>query len=256
MKVILLAATMVVLPAAVAGGAGGSPTAFTLTFDGKHVADTNLPAGIRHEGRFTASAPACAAGTAADVEDVVVEPLTVLRQFTCDDGSGTFTVLIPGAASEHGGSGTWRIVGGTGRYESLRGTGRYTAVITGGSSTDFLSITYRTGWTGIADFDVTPPAVTTTAKAAKLVKPKATYTLKVALAMPQEAGSRISWTAAVTAGRFDLLERFGATAIGRASFTARIKPPAAARRIRVRVVATDPVGNASTTVTSVALPRR
>jgi hypothetical protein len=249
-------ATVAALCAAVAGGAGASPTAFTLTFDGAHVPDTSLPGGIRHEGRFTASAPACAAGTAADIEDVVVEPLTVLRQFTCDDGTGTFVVLIPGARSEHGGSGTWQIVRGTGRYETLRGTGRYDSVITAGSQTDFLSIKYRATWTGTADFDVTPPAVKVAAKATKLVKPKGTYTLKVSLAMPQEVGSRITYTASVTAGRFDLLARLGATSTGRVAFSGRIKPPSGARRIRIRVVATDPVGNAGTTAAAVALPLR
>jgi hypothetical protein len=242
--------------AAFAGGAGASTTAFTLTFDGKHVEDTSLPGGIRHEGRFTASAPACPAGTAADVEDVVVEPLTVLRQFTCDDGTGTFTVLIPGARSEHGGSGTWQIVRGTGRYETLRGMGRYTSVILSGAQEDFLSIVYRATWTGVADFDVTPPAVKPAAKATRLVTPKGAYTLKVSLAMPQDAGSRISYTAAVTAGRFDLLVRFGATSTGRAGFTARIKPPSTARRVRLHVVANDPVGNTGATDMSVALPRR
>src|SRR6476646_1171512 len=107
------ALAMLATVAVIAGTARATPTAFTLTLDGRHAEDPTLPAGIRHEGRFTASAPACPAGTAQDISDVVVDPLTVLRSFTCDDGSGSFTVLLPQVASEHAGSGTWKIVSGT-----------------------------------------------------------------------------------------------------------------------------------------------
>jgi hypothetical protein len=242
--------------AAVTSGATASPGAFSLTFTGAHVPDTSLPAGLRHEGRFTASGPACASGNAADVEDVVVEPLTVLRQFSCDDGSGTFTVLLPVARNEHGGSGTWQIVRGTGRYVDLRGAGKYTSVILTGSPDDFASITYRATWTGAADFDATAPVVEVAATAKRLRKPHTRYALRVSLAMPQEErGTKIAFSVTVTARQANLFSRSGTTTTGHAAFAARIRPPSGARRIRVTVVAKDPVGNASTTARSFPLPR-
>jgi hypothetical protein len=138
---------------------------FSLTFNGEHVSDPNLPAGIRHQGRFTASPPACSSGTASDVRDVQLEPLSVLREYRCDDGSGTFTALLPTAAGEHGRTGGWKIVGGTGSFALLRGIGTYTGTILSGDPNDFLSVKYRTDWRGTAGFDGVPPTVALQASA-------------------------------------------------------------------------------------------
>lgn len=157
--------------------------------------------------------------------------------------------------SEHGGGGTWQIVEGTGRYENLRGGGSYKSVILSGSPDDFASITYRSTWTGVVAFDATAPVVNVTAKATTLRKPR-TYTLRVNLELLKEdPGTRISYVVEVTAGRSNLAIKLGATSTGRATVTARIKPPAAARSIRLSVLATDPVGNASTTKLSFPLPK-
>jgi len=56
--------------AAAARGAEAAPTQFTLTLDGSHVPDSGFPAGLRHEGPFTASAPFCSKGRAVDTKDV------------------------------------------------------------------------------------------------------------------------------------------------------------------------------------------
>lgn len=237
-------------------GAGAAPTPFTLTFDGSHVFDANLPAGVRHEGLFTASRPFCPAGTARDVQDVVVEPPTVLREFDCDDGSGSMTVFMPSIRAEHGGSGSWRIVSGTGQYATLRGVGTYVSTLVSGDPQDFLSIKYHSTWTGVVDFDVDPPVVVLSARATKLRRPAGSYTLRVSFSVANEApGARLSYSVAVTAGIADLGARSGETTSRSVTMTFRIKPRRTTRRIRLSVDVTDPVGNAGTARRTVTLPR-
>ena len=101
-------ATMLV---GLAGGAGATLTEFSLTFTGKHVDDASFPARLRHEGRFTASAPFCAAGSAVDTRDVQDGPLWVERTHTCDDGSGSIIVSMPNVTGEHGGNGSGKSSG-------------------------------------------------------------------------------------------------------------------------------------------------
>ena len=235
-------------------GAGATPTRFSLVFDGVHTADRSFPAGLRHEGRFTASAPFCSAGTAVDVRDVVLEPLTVLRRHTCDDGSGTFTALLPGAIAEHGGTGTWKIVEGSGRYATLRGVGTYTGERLSGDPNDFLSIKYRTTWQGVVDFDAVAPSLALTARAKKLVRPARTYSLRLDLSLTDNvAGAAISYSVALhAAGRF-VGSRAGTTSSGHATVGLRIRPPRRARRVQVVVTATDAVGNAGTLTRSLRL---
>ena len=135
------------------------PTPFLLTFEGAHFVDSTLTGGLRHDGRFTASAPFCSAGRAYDVRHVVVEPLTVLRLHTCDDGSGSFTAFMPVVRGEHGGPGVWQFVEGTGGYAALRGVGTYAGTLTSGNPGAFETISYRTEWRGVVGFDVDPPAI-------------------------------------------------------------------------------------------------
>jgi hypothetical protein len=238
-------------------GAGGAPSTLHLTFNGAHADDPSLPAGIRHEGPFTSSPPLCSSGTARDVKDVSVEPLTVLREFTCDDGSGTFTAFLPGIASEHGGSGTWRIVNGTNRYVTLRGQGRYESVLTGGNPQDFLAVKYRATWTGVIDFDTAAPVIRISVKTLKLAKPPGTYTLRATIGLGGEAsGARVSYILEVTGGQRDLLTRLGTSTTAGFAVRARIKPTAATRRIRIRVTASDAVGNERTSTALVRLAGR
>jgi hypothetical protein len=61
-----------------------------------------------------------------DLEDVEVEPLSVMRKHTCTDGSGTFTAFLPTIRNEHSGNAEWKLLEGTRRYETLRGTGTHT----------------------------------------------------------------------------------------------------------------------------------
>jgi hypothetical protein len=236
--------------------AAAAPTSFTLTFEGSHVVDASLPAGVRHEGRFTASEPFCSAGRAFDVQDVEVEPLplTVLRTHACDDGSGSFTALMPGVRAEHGGVGRWKIVAGTGRYATLRGVGTYTGTLLSGNPDDFLTVAYRTSWQGIVAFDAVPPTVDVTATARKLRRPPATYSLRVALtARDDAAGAPVSYIVDVTAGRKFLVSKAGTTASGEATLALRIRPARGTRNVQITVTATDAVGNKNSARRSVRL---
>lgn len=244
--------------AVVARGAEAAPTQFSLTLDGSHVPDPSFPAGLRHEGPFTASAPFCPKGKAADTKDVSDVPpvgLVVLRAFTCDDGTGSFTALLP-ATGEHSGGGTWRIVDGSGKYATLRGMGRYSSTRLSGDPGDFLSITFRSTWTGTVDFDVDPPSIRLNAGATELRRPAGSYALRVGLTVPNEAaGATLAYSVEVAAGGATLGERVGTTTSGKATLALRIKPARRTRRVKVSVDVSDPVGNKSSSARTVTLPR-
>jgi hypothetical protein len=231
---------------------------FTLTLDGSHVPDATLSSGLRHEGPFTASAPFCPAGFAADVKVLADETsLTVLRRFTCDDGTGSFTAFLPNVRAEHGARvGRWQIVDGSGKYASLRGVGTYASVRLSGDPEDFLSITFRSTWSGTVDFDTVAPSIGVTARATKLRRPARTYTLQVALNVPNEAPeARLPYRLDVMAGGYLLASKVGASTNGRAATTLRIRPGRSTRRVRLNVEVTDPVGNKSSTTRTITLPR-
>jgi hypothetical protein len=241
-----------------AGGAGAAPRQFSLTFTGNHVADASFPAGLHHEGRFTASAPFCSAGSAVDTRHVQDPPLWVERTHTCDDGSGSIIVSMPNVTGEHdGGSGSWQTIRGTGKYENLRGSGTYIGQRLSGDPADFLSITYRTTWKGLVDFDAAPPALTVTATAIKLKLPKRTYSRRVALAIRNEDPGALVTYLLIVQARSQYVSggsRQGSTTAGRATFALRITPPRAARAVQISVRAADRIGNESTTTRSVRLP--
>ena len=90
-------------------------------------------------GDFDASGTAvdsgliCASGTFVDTgirfagyqSDRGIVQLLVVKEFTCDDGTGTFTVKLQIQANFDTGieSFTWVVLGGTGEYGSLHGSG-------------------------------------------------------------------------------------------------------------------------------------
>jgi hypothetical protein len=252
-----LTAVMAAALVLVVGGANAALTQFSLTFVGKHVADPAFPAGLHHEGRFTASPPFCPAGSAIDTRHVQDPPLWVERTHTCDDGSGGIIVSMPNVTGEHGGSGSWQIIRGTGKYETLRGSGTYIGQRLSGDPGDFLSITYQTTWKGLVDFDADPPALSLTATATKLKLPKRTYSLRMGLVVRNEApGARVTYSLIVQSrGRYvSGGSRHGSTTTGRAAFALRITPPRTARAVQLSVRSSDPVGNESTTSRLVRLP--
>jgi hypothetical protein len=246
----LVVGTLVVAVGALVGGASGAPTSFRLEFAGHHVVDTNLPGGIRHEGRFTASAPFCPVGTAVDIRDIEVEPLTVLRTYTCDDGSGSFTALMPALAGEHGGTGTWKIVAGTGRYATLRGLGTYTGHIVSGDPNVFETIVYTTSWEGTVDFDTVAPTVTSRATAKKLRKPPRSYSIRTSVDAHE---GPVTYSVDVRAGKAFLALKQGTSATGRVTTTSRVHAPRGVRKLTVIVTVSDAVGNETATTLSLGL---
>ena len=233
-------------------GAAAATSPFALTFEGAHFLDSSLSHGLRHEGRFTASAPVCPAGRAYDVRHLEDELLAVLRLHTCDDGSGSFTAFMPDVRLEHGGIGTWRIVEGTGRYASLRGFGTYTGTLITGDPSNFATITYRTNWQGVVDFDVDPPAIENfTATATKLRQRVRTYVLRITVTL-RDTAVPVSYSVDVRAGRAEVGFKLGSTA-GQATITLRIRPPRSARGARVLLTARDAVGNETSASRSVRL---
>jgi hypothetical protein len=87
-------------------------------------------------GTFTATDPICPSGTFEDEfiggsGGVTAYALTVRKHFTCDDGSGTFTIQFhpqfnPQNPLTFDESGPWAVVGkGTGAYATLRGHGDF-----------------------------------------------------------------------------------------------------------------------------------
>ena len=231
-------------------GASAAPTSLTLTFDGVHFIDSSVAGGMNHRGRFTAAPPLCPAGTAIDVQDIEVEPLTVLRRHTCDDGSGTFTSFLPTVRNEHGGLGSWKIVVGTGRYETLRGVGTYTGRLVSGDPNVFETIVYRTSWQGLVDFDAVAPTLTATARSKKLRRPARTYTIQTAIDGHEP---NIAYSVDIRAGKSYLALKTGASNSGRAIVPLRIRAARLVRSVNVIVTIADAVGNESTRTLAVKL---
>ena len=88
-------------------------------------------------GPFTATGPAVDAGLicpSGDTIDVFAKAagyqsgkgwvnLTVVKEFTCGDGSGAFLVKLQVRLDKHGDHYAWAIVAGTGAYGHLQGAG-------------------------------------------------------------------------------------------------------------------------------------
>jgi hypothetical protein len=241
-----LAACVALVPLAFGGAGTSNPV--LLTFEGAHYVDSTLPGGLRHDGRFTASAPFCSAGRAYDTRhlDGGGGFLTVHRLHTCDDGSGSFTVFMPTVRNEHGGTGTWQIVEGTGRYATLRGRGTYTSTIVSGDRDVFETIAYTTSWQGAVGFDADPPAIDRLVATARKVRQRPrTYVLRVDLTA-RDATAPVEYTVDVVAGRTRLDFKSGSTTSGQATVTFRLRPPRGARSLRVALTARDAVGNETT----------
>ena len=104
------------------------------------VTDITFPEEGAPFGTFTASDPLCSSGTFVDQfvggggsfrsGRVFVAASTIRKVFTCDDGSGTFTILFhpqltPATSAGCAEAGPFAVVGGTGDYARLRGHGDF-----------------------------------------------------------------------------------------------------------------------------------
>jgi hypothetical protein len=238
------------------GATAGAPTPFELIFDGQHIPLATSPNGFGHAGSFTATGLLCPAGKATDLRVTVTQQVASTRVYTCDDGSGQFTVHVIDIPNEHivGGTGTWQIVGGTGSYAKLRGTGTWKTTATHGDESNISKLTYTTKTQGTAFIDDVPPAagfVRTTAK--KLTAP-GLYRITVVFFARDDAHSGSSYRLRVKAGSHLLGSLAGQTAFNAVSVSVRVKP-GSTRVLRVELTATDTVGNRLTIARSVTVPR-
>jgi hypothetical protein len=136
--VVAVLAAILALVAAAAPVGAASPQSVTIvshvTFnpDGPNFGD------FATSGEATDSGLICASGTFVDTgirfagfqSDRGTVQIQVVKEFTCDDGSGTFTVKLQIQANFETGieSFTWVVLGGTDDYASLRGGGRGSTV--------------------------------------------------------------------------------------------------------------------------------
>jgi len=245
---VALVVAAVAAGAAVARGQSSAPPAFHLVFDGKHNAN------LLHEGPFTTTSSFCPSGYAADVtiNDVT---LTALRKFTCSDSGADFTARIAPLSAEHGGSGTWQIVDGTGPLAELRGKGIWTSERLSGGP-DPGSITFRSTWDGVADFDTDSPEIAISKPTArKLPRPAGSYALHMTLGLTDAAGT-VSYLVLVYDARRPLDpigSKTGQSRTTSISATLRVRPKKRARTLRIHVDATDPYGNHSALTRSIHL---
>ena len=104
------------------------------------VTDITFPEEGEPFGTFAALAPLCPSGTFVDEfvggggafrsGRVFYHSGTVLKSFTCADGSGTFTILFhpqftPATPEGCEEAGPFAVIGGTGDYAQLRGQGAF-----------------------------------------------------------------------------------------------------------------------------------
>jgi hypothetical protein len=221
---------------------------FALAFGGTRSAvssDAAFSFGTRTEGPFDASAPMCASGYAVDLEyRVRANWITGLRRFACSDGSGSITARtwVLGMDEASGDEeGIWKIVEGSGRYETLRGIGTYVAGRSGARNSTGAMFER---WEGVADYDASPPLVAiSTLRVAKPRKPNGAYVVRVGfLAGDYPERSPVDFL--VTANsRFLLGAKEGTTTSGKASVSLRLRPVTGGRTIKLRIVASDRVGN-------------
>lgn len=232
-----------------------TPSSVALIFDGAHTPGVG-PTNLRHEGSFTASSPLCHGGHGADTE--FVYPLAALREYTCKDGSGSFTAFVDPIIAEHGGPGVWRITGGTGRYRKLRGRGTFESELVSGSLADEANVTFRSTWVGVADFDDVAPTIRATrASATKLRRPKGVYLLRIAFSTRDDfVGNAVDYLLLPTNGSSRLPFSEGRTTSGDVSVALRIRPTSRLRQLLLEIRVTDPVGNQRRVVRSLKLVSR
>jgi hypothetical protein len=241
---VLLAAVLTIAGrAAAAGAVAPEVEPFGLTFVGGHGPAAVSDLGWRYEGTFTASAPFCAAGSAADVLHEYPFPIVALRSLECSDGSGTVTVQVSPFTAEEalGGSGTWTIVDGTGRFATLRGRGTWGTVEVGDYH-ESSGRTFRTALSGVAAFDVVAPAIVV--RRSTVTRNSGARLLELAFSAPDDHEANVvSYRVTTHAGRHVLAESEGTTAGRVITLTQRIHPANGTRRLTVVITATDAVGN-------------
>jgi hypothetical protein len=221
---------------------------FGLAFAGTRSAvspDAAFSFGTRTEGPFDAVAPMCASGYAVDLEyRVRANWITGLRRFACSDGSGSITArtwilgMDEASGSEEG---IWKIVEGSGRYATLRGLGTYVA---GRSGPRYSAGAMFETWEGVADYDASRPLVAiSSVRVAKPRKPNGAYVVRVGLLADDYPGHSPVDIHVSASNRFLLGAKEGTTTSGKASVILRLRPVTGGRTVKLKIVASDRVGN-------------
>ena len=230
---VAVAAGVAVVFACLSVRATAAPAPFLLTFDGAHSVDPLCPTG----SATTVASPRPRRSAPQDGPTTWVTPqmrgdfLTSCASTRATTAAAASRRIMPTVRGEHGGTGSWRILEGTGRYATLRGLGTYTGTLISGDPDVFATISYRTNWQGVVDFDADPPTIETfTTTPRKLRLRLRTYALQVGLAA-RDPSAPVSYTVDVRAGRAPLAFKQGSTASGQATITLQIRPPRAARSV-------------------------
>jgi hypothetical protein len=243
-----VATTFVALLGASASAAPAAPTPFQLVFNGYHVvADFPSPTGLSHVGPFTTDYAACPSGFGQNTAET--DQGVATRLFTCDGSGATFTALVWPQLAEHGGGGSWRIISGTGALTDLRGEGTFSSVLTSGDPNDFITIHFQSTWAGSIDLDAVPPALAVTkASVVKSKSPAHAYRLSLALALTDNGGGPVKYRLAIVDPRtsIPLASRAGTTSAGSLRRSFVLKPSRKSRALRLRLDASDAVGNQAT----------
>ena len=127
---ILIGTTLLLALSAVPGEASSLPTDVSILVT-TYFLDTG------NSGPFIASGPAvtdgiiCPEGIATDIYNRGsgyqskwgAANYLVLKEFTCDDGSGSFILKIEARVDWRGDNGPWNVFSGSGSYEKLHGAG-------------------------------------------------------------------------------------------------------------------------------------
>jgi hypothetical protein len=254
---LLVVAAAVVLLGASASVAPAAPMSFQLVFYGHHVvADFPSPTGLSHEGPFTTNYPACPSGYGKNTAET--DQGVATRLFMCDGSTATFTALVWPQLAEHGGTGFWQIISGTGSLTDLRGKGTFSSVLTSGDPNDFITIDFTSTWAGSIDLDAVPPTLAVTKeRIVKAKRPAHAYKLSLALALTDNGGGPVTYRLTLVDPRTlnILASKSGSSSEGSISRKFVLRPSRKTRSLRLRLDATDAVGNQATLRKTIRLRR-
>jgi hypothetical protein len=200
--------------------------------------------------------PTCPSGSGENTAEN--EQGVVTRLFTCDGSGATFTALVWPQLSEHEGDGFWRITSGTGPLADLRGEGTFSSVLTSGDPNDFITIDFRSTWTGNIDLDALPPALALTKdRTVRIKRPAVAYKLSLALSLADNGGGPVTYTLTLVDPRTlrILVSKTGTTSARSIGWTFVLKPSKRTRALRLEVDASDTVGNQATLKKIIAIKK-
>jgi hypothetical protein len=107
-------------------------------------------------------------------------------------------------------------------------------------------LTFRATWKGIADFDNVAPTINLLrASATKLRRPSGAYLVRVAFSARDNAqDNTIAYSvSAYWTGASQLVVKKGQIRSGSASVALRVRPATRVRRLQLKILASDPLGN-------------